>query len=276
MCASIGVTGAPRLAVSRSDHANALRRPCRVCAATGMQPAPFLNGQMSVSSTPCQYVCKHRRDRRPKVGSQPAKSRQCSPTPLPRVRRHVHAAPAPFLNGQKSVSSTPCQYVSKHRCDRRPKVGSQPCRSGHCSPTPLPSVRGHGHAAPAPFLNGQKSVASTPSQDVCKHRSNGRPKVGSQPGRSRQCSPTPLPSVRGHGHAAPAPFLNGQMSVTSTPCQYVCKHRCDRRQRSAISLRRTAFALRHSRRLCAATGTRRHQVVLGTAPYQASRLRLRC
>ena len=113
-------------------------------------------------------------------------------------------------------------------------------------------------------------------KDECEHRRDRRPKVGSQPCRSRQCSPTPLPSVRGHGHAAPAPFLNGQMSVSSTPCQYVCKHRCDRRQRSAISLRRTAFALRHSRRLCAATGTRRHQVVLGTAPYQSSRLRLRC
>ena len=176
----------------------------------------------------------------------------------------------------KSVVSTPSQCVCKHRCVRRPQVGSQPVRPRQCSPTPLPSVRGHGHAAPAPFLNGQMSVASTPCQCVCKHRCDRRPKVGSQPCRSRQCSPTPLPSVRGHGHAAPVPFLNGQMSVSSTPCQYVCKHRCDRRQRSAISLRRTAFALRHSRRLCAATGTRRHQVVLGTAPYQSSRLRLRC
>ena len=174
----------------------------------------------------------------------------------------------------KSVVSTPSQCVCKHRCVRRPQVGSQPVRPRQCSPTLLPSVRGHGHAIPAPFLNGQKSVSSTPCQYVCEHRSSRRPKVGSLPCRSRQCSPTPLPSVRGHGHAAPAPFLNGRKSVAVTTQSNMCA--CiglTGDQRSAISLRRTAFALRHSRRLCAATGTRRHQVVLGTAPYQSSRLR---
>ena len=38
MCATIGLTGDPRSAASRSDHAIAIRRPGRVCAATGMQP----------------------------------------------------------------------------------------------------------------------------------------------------------------------------------------------------------------------------------------------
>jgi len=103
--------------------------------------------------------------------------------------------------------------VCNHRCNRRPKVGSQPCRSRQCSPTPMPSVRGHGHAAAAPFLNGQKSVLSAPCQYVCEHRCVRRPKVGNQPVSPRQCFQTPLPSVRGHGHAAAAPFLNGQMSV---------------------------------------------------------------
>jgi len=149
----------------------------------------------------------------PKVGSQPCRTRQCSPTPMPSVRGHGHAAAAPFLNGQMSVSSTPCQYVCKLQCDRRPKVGNQPVRPRHCYPTPLPSVRGHGHAAAAPFLNGQKSVSSTPCQYVCKHRFDRRPKVGNQPCRPRQCYPTSLPSVRGQGHAAAALFLNGQMSV---------------------------------------------------------------
>ena len=198
----------------------------------------------SVVSTPSQCVCKHRCVRRPQVGSQPVRPRQCSPTLLPSVRGHGHAVPAPFLNGQKSVSSTPCQYVCKHRSSRRPKVASQHAKSRQCSPTPLPSVRGHGHAASAPFLNGQKSVASTPCQYVCEHRRDRRPKVGSLPCRSRQCSPTPLPSVRGHGHPAPAPFPNGRKSVAVTTQSNMCA--CiglTGDQRSAISLRRTALAL---------------------------------
>ena len=93
--------------------------------------------------------CEHRRDRRPKVGSQPCRPRQCYPTPWPSVRGHGHAAPAPFLNGQKSVSSTPCQYVWKHRCYRKTKLGKQPARVRHRSRTPSPTVRGHGHAAPS-------------------------------------------------------------------------------------------------------------------------------
>ena len=149
-------------------------------------------------------MCEHRFDRRPKVGSQPVRPRHCYPTPWPSVRGHGHAAPAPFLNGQKSVSSTPCQYVWRHRCNRRPKVGSQPCRPRQCSPTPLPSVPGHGHAAPAPFLNGQKSVSSTPCQYVCEHRLDRRPKVGNQPAAYSLRSLTLSQTVRGHGHAAPS------------------------------------------------------------------------
>ena len=65
------------------------------------------------------------------------------------MRGHGHAAPAPFLNGQKSVSSTPCQYVCEHRCNRRPKVGNQPASYSLRSPTLSQTVRGHGHAAPS-------------------------------------------------------------------------------------------------------------------------------
>jgi len=67
---------------------------------------------------------------------------------LPSVRGHGHAAPAPFLNGQMSVSSTPCQYVCKHRFDL-PKVGNQPAPYSRRSPTLPQTVRGHGHAAPS-------------------------------------------------------------------------------------------------------------------------------
>jgi hypothetical protein len=98
---------------------------------------------------PRKDECEHRSDRRPKVGSQPVRPRHCYPTPWPSVRGHGHAAPAPFLNGQKSVSSTPCQYVCEHRFDRRPKVGNQPASYSLRSPTLSQTVRGHGHAAPS-------------------------------------------------------------------------------------------------------------------------------
>ena len=168
------------------------------------QPSQESRWSKSVVSTPSQCVCKHPAVCPETPGRQSAgQTAPVLPDALAECARSRACSPRTVSEWTKVG---PVHHARKdeceHRRDRRPKVGSQPCRSRQCSPTPLPSVRGHGHAAPAPFLNGQMSVASTPCQCVCKHRCDRRPKVGSQPCRSRQCSPTPLPSVRRHGHAA--------------------------------------------------------------------------
>ena len=173
-------------------------------------------------------------------------------------------------------SRRPCAGSRKHRRPRSSMVENRSRRV----PTPIcvqrprgPKSRGPVNACPvAPSLSATladraPARASTagpvyrrskigPIDRPCKASVAGYPRSGKRPAPPRHRAPTLSQTDRGSRHTPTAASRWSKIGPIDRPRQHACKASVwPDTQGPANGPRRRAIALRHSRRLCAATGT---------------------
>ena len=163
-------------------------------------------------------MCKHRCDRRPKVGKLPTPSSHRCPTLTPTVRGSRLTLAAASRCSKICPIDRPRQHACKHRCDRVPNVrqaahagpsrstGVRRSRSPHLGLTPPPRV-----GRPCTCAMPQKAFEKPkPRSENCL-----RPRAIALPHSRRLCAAAGL---------LPPPFLDGRKSIPSTTCATFARH----------------------------------------------------